>query len=135
MGSICLEDIWRENLVDIQGWSKRAVERVFYSLAPSTSHSYNKVIGRFESFCDNAGYQFPPLGSAAIADFLCDVASTSTRPQSVLRNASAALGHVYRIKGLENVVNSPPVQMLITGLVKSGTTAPMRRSRAMPVQK
>jgi len=52
---------------------------------------------------------FSPNSSSTVADFLCDVAGTSERPQSVLRTASAAIGHVYRGQGTSNVFEVPEI--------------------------
>lgn len=138
MEFVRLEDLWRNTLVNQEKWSESAVNRLTYSLAPSTLHSYNRMIERFAAFCETNDRSnsplFPPDSTATVADFLCTVADASERPSSVLRTASAAIGHVYRGLGHENICAAPEVQMLITGLVKSGTTAPMKRSKVMPVQ-
>lgn len=74
------------------------------------------------------------MESAGLANFLCTIASKSQRPQSVLRTASAAIGHLYKAKGLENIVQDESLQRLITALIKSGTECPMTRSKVMPVE-
>ena len=57
----------------------------------------------------------------------------SQRPQSILRTTSAAIGHLYKAKGLENIAQDESPQRLITALVKSGTECPLTRSKVMPV--
>lgn len=97
--------------------------------------SYDKMIKKFSSYCSSGNLNFPPARTGAIAEFLCDVAKGSQRPNSVLRTASAAIGHVYKGYGLANMVEEPEIQLLITGLVKSGTAAPMQKSKVMPVKR
>jgi len=134
VGVVCLESIWRTRLTRDCCWSSAAVERLVYCLAPSTMHSYNRLVNRFHTFCQNQDIDFPPSSTGAVADFLCKVANGSERPNSVLRTASAAIGHVYKGHGIANVVERPEIQLLITGLVKSGTAIPMKRSKVMPIQ-
>jgi len=134
MEDICLENLWRSDLED-KGWSTESAQRLQFCLAKGTLRSYNVVLSRYSQFCQNHGYTFPPVSTAVLAEFLREVADKSDRPNSVLHTTIAALGHLYTVKGICNVVDSPEIRLLITGLVKSGTIAPMVRSKVMPVQK
>jgi len=92
------------------------------------------MINRFAEYCQENKVTFPPTDTSVVADFLCTVSDKSSRPSSVLGTASAAIGHIYKGMQLPNVMDSPELQMLITGLIKSGTSVPMNRSKVMPVQ-
>lgn len=133
VANLCLEDIWREDLLS-KGWSIEAAERFQFCLAKGTAKSYSNAIGKLAGFCDNHGHMFPPENTAALAEFLRLIADGSDRPNSVLRTALAALGHLYSVKGNRHLIESPEIRLLVTALVKSGTVAPMRRSKVMPVQ-
>ena len=76
---------------------------------------------------------FPPIDVRILAEFLATVAEKLTRPRSVLNTTTAAPGHMYRALELPNVIEGYEIRMFITALVKSGTSVPMLRSKAMPV--
>lgn len=74
------------------------------------------------------------MDAAVIADFLCKLTDGSQRPESVLKNTSAALACLCDGLGVANPLAQPVLHHLKAALIKSGTTAPMRRSKAMPTQ-
>ena len=76
--------------------------------------------------------EFPPIETKYIAEFLCYVSDDSKKPNSVLKVVKSALKSLYKGMGLEDVFDEN-VNDLCTALVKSGTTEPMKRSDAMPV--
>lgn len=115
-------------------WSDRAAAQLAFSLAPSTLHSYNRVLTKLRDFCAEQGQDYPPLRTATVADFLCSLADASNRPRSVLHTAQAALGHMYVGLRLPNVLRVPTLLRLVEALVKSGTALPMSPSRVMPTQ-
>ena len=91
----------------------------------------------FESFCDEKGYNFPPIPEETyiFADYLCSVADRSDRPESLLKKHSAALSCLYYEGiGLSSPIKDPHVQRLITALVKAGTKRPAKRTTVMPVK-
>ena len=133
MANFCLEDIWRTRLTRL-GWSPSAIDRFELSWARGTLRSYNNILLQLYEYCHENDIHFPPVKSAGLANFLCTIANKSQRPQSILRTASAAIGHLYKAKGLENLVQDESLQRLITALVKSGTECPMTRSNVMPVE-
>ena len=132
MGSLCLASMWRQNL-RAQGWSKRATIQLPLCLAPSTLAAYNRCVNKLYKFCCEKKVGFPPVQSDIVADFLCNVADTSEAPRSQLKVMQAALSYLYQVMGKQNPLNTVPVQMLITALIKSGTQQPMTRSKVMPV--
>lgn len=133
MEDLRLESLWALDLQS-KGWSHESAVRVQFCLAKGTIRSYNSVIARFAEYCSKKGCDFPPTGSATLADFLRFVSDKSSRPNSVLHTTIAALGHLYAIKGMRELVECSEIKMLVTGLVKSGTVAPMVRSKVMPIQ-
>lgn len=125
MANLCLEDIWRSRLTRL-GWSPRAIDRFELSWARGTLRSYNNVLLQLYDYCHENDINFPPMKSAGLAKFFCVISSKSHRPQSILRTASAAIGHLYKAEGLENIVHDESLQRLITALIKSGTECPMK---------
>ena len=67
-----------------------------------------------------------------LADFLCELSDGSPRPDSILRNATAALSSMYEAYGLPNPLQNTTLRKLCVALVKSGTTNPSSRTRVMP---
>lgn len=133
MENLCLEDIWRENLLD-KGWSNELINRLDFSLAKGTFTSYNNVLGKLYVFCADKKCLFPPSDTCLLAEFFSDIAKRSTRPSSVLRTSLAAIGHLYKAKEQTNLVEDHFIRLFITGLVKSGTTTPMTKSKVMPIR-
>ena len=89
VADLCLESLWWDGLKG-RGWSETSANRLQFCLARSTIASYNKVILRYEGFCKSQNCAFPPESTAILADFLCETAASSSRPNSVLRTALAA---------------------------------------------
>ena len=132
MANYCLEDIWRSRLTRF-GWAPSAIDRFELSWARGTLRSHNYIILQLYKYCHENDIHFPPVKSAGLANFLCTLANKSQRPQSILRTTSAAIGHLNKAKGLENIAQDESPQRLITALVKSGTECPLTRSKVMPV--
>ena len=128
--TFCLENIWLERLMGMN-WSSRAVERFLYCLAPSTVRSYDKIISKFAIFCDSASITFSPVHSSRIVNFLCEISQSLDRPLSSLQTVWAALRHIYKGFGKENIGDLLEIHSLVKGLVESGTHAPMACSKAM----
>ena len=129
---ICLEGMWQSDLKR-KGWSADCIEKFPFCLAPSTLNSYNGALEKLYVFCKDKGCLFPPIDVRILTEFLAIVEEKLARPRSVLNTTTAALGHMYRALDLPNVVASCEIRMFITALVKSGTSVPMLRSKAMPV--
>ena len=129
---ICLEGMWQSDLKQ-KGWSADCIEKFQYCIAPSTLNSYNGALEKLYVFCKDKSCAFPPIDVRILAEFLATVAEKSARPRSVLNTTTAALGHMYRALDLPNVIERYEIRMFITALVKSGTSVPMLRSKAMPV--
>lgn len=91
------------------------------------------MIFKLQEFCQSRKCVFPPSNHSDLAEFLYLLSTESQRPSSILHTATAALGHVYKIQGLTNIVDTYEIKMLITALIKSGTTLPMKRSKVMPI--
>ena len=128
-----LEDMWSEQTVQ-QQWPNRASQQLVYCLAPSTVTAYNGMLRKLQDFCEKRHILFPPQESKDIALFLCELADNSVAPRSQIKLANAALSHMYKGYGYTNVLGDYHVQLLITALVKSGTSLPMQRSQVMPIE-
>ena len=135
MENIRLADIW-EHTVKRQGWSERAAAQLKFSWAKSTIKQYDRYIKAFESFCDENGHDFPPNADSTFvfADFLCNVADKSERPESLLKMHTAALACLYEGIGSFNPMKDPYIQRLVTALVKAGTKRPAKRTSVMPIK-
>lgn len=87
----------------------------------------------FAEFCNDNNHAFPPCierRSAVIADFLCDKAERSERPESTLTAIMAALGHFFQT--LDS--NPLPVWLhnLKHALIKACSTKAKGRTPIMP---
>ena len=71
--------------------------------------------------------------SALFAEFLCKISDQSERPESLLKMYSAAIGCLYEGLSLPNPMLNNDIQRLITGLIKSGTKRPLKRTEVMPI--
>ena len=126
--------MWRSELAQ-QGWPVACIDRFRYCIASSTLLSYNNALDKLRIFCQDKSVQFPPTEVNILVQFLAQVAERSDRPRSVLNTTTAALGHVYRILRLPILTDNYEIRLFISALVKSGTTAPMLRSKVMPIRK
>ena len=129
-----LAGVWKDTLVK-KHWSFRALSQIKFAWAQSTLKQYDSVCKKLVKFCNSNGYDFPPLQSNVIADFLCYIADSSSKPRSGLNTATASIGNLYSAFGLPNVCANKEILLLVQGLVKAGTTAPMSFSKAMPIGK
>ena len=130
-----MESIWREHLTDI-GWSERAASQIKFCKASTTLRQYNAVVNKFRRFCEDRQLVFPPdsKDSGVFADFMCSVSDQSTRPLSLLKTASAAVGFLYECMNQPNPMHAAELRHLMVALVKSGTTEPAKRTKVMPLQ-
>lgn len=133
MEVICLEDMWCKKLTS-KGWNQRPCVQMPSFLARSTLELYDRCLSKLHQFCVEAGVVFPPTESSVLADFLCYIADSSSRPRGQLVSVSAAIGHCYGALNRDNLMNDRDIRQLVTALVKSGTTAPRIRSKIMPVE-
>lgn len=133
MANLSLEGLWRSDLLD-KGWSVKSASRFQFCLAKVTLRSYNNVIEKLALYCDEQQLTFLPTSNTVIADFQWETADRTVRLNAILRTSIGALGHLYMVKGMPNVMYCPEIKLLVTGLVKSGTLAPIKRSSVMPIQ-
>ena len=133
MDNICLESVWQTRLQQL-GWSDRAATQTVLHWASSTIQLYNRQVVKFRNFCDKSCVCFPPKPeqSSLFADFMCSVADSSVRPESVLRSTSAALSGFYHGLGQHSPMDNSDIQKLISALTKTGTKLPARRTPIMP---
>lgn len=71
--------------------------------------------------------------SGVLASYLCMVADKCQRPESLLKCNVAAIGHYYAACGLPNPIDQD-LRHLVSALTKSGTQAPVRRTKVMPCE-
>lgn len=129
-----MENMWSTRLRCL-GWSLRAAKQSAYSIANSTIQTYNMYANRYIQFCKVREVDFSDnTNIPCIADFLCETADSSDRPESVLHTVSAALSFLFEALGRASPMVHPEIKRLITALIKTGTVRPMKRSRPMPVE-
>jgi hypothetical protein len=95
--------------------------------------TYNRQISKLQQHCTAENISFPPNDTAAIADFLCQVASESDRPKSILNCSTAAMTCLYGAMNKHNPVHTMDISKLLTALVKSQTKIARVKSPVMPV--
>ncbi|MEW8544181.1 MAG: hypothetical protein AB2693_11665 [Candidatus Thiodiazotropha sp.] len=92
-------------------------------------------MNKYIQFCHSNNTEFSDEQQTRIvADFLCVMSDQSQRPESVIKSCAAAINCLFEALGKNSPVNNPDVRRLMSGLIKSGTTAPMKRSQPMPTQ-
>ena len=133
MATVRLENLWKTRLRCL-GWSKRAASQSKHSLAQSTIKTYNNYINKYVEFCQSKNVDFSDENNSnVLADFLCNLSDRSDRPESSVKTCSAALNCMFEAMGKGSPVNDPNIKRLVTGIIKSGTVAPMKRSQPIPI--
>ena len=133
MANLCLESMWSTRLRCL-GWSSRAAKQTIHSLADSTLSNYKNQIRKYVTFCEGKNINFADNTTTAnIAEFLCWLTDHSDRPESVIKTALAAIDLLFYTMGLSSPTKDKDIDRLVTALIKSGTTQPMKRQRPMPI--
>ena len=133
MENISLESLWRSRLSSL-GWSKTAIKRLLKTWAPTTLNTYNKALRKLNTFCLSRGVSVLYVNDNILSEYMCDLAAKKTnRPKSVLSTTNAAIACMKGAMGRSGEM-STDIYKLIDGLIKSGTTNPMNRSKVMPVE-
>ena len=127
-----VESSWERRLA-LEGWSDRARRQFTFAWAESTLHTYNNAIAKLKKFCEDRGITFPPDSPALLADFLCMLCDSSGKPRSALRNAQAAVSHLYVSLNFPDLTKRSSIALLMTALIKSGTRDPLLHTPVMPV--
>ena len=127
------EVMWKQRLLNL-GWSARASDQAALAWAKSTMASYNNADTKFQRFCGLNSVPFPPKmeNSRICADFMCHVADSSARPESLLRTTNAVIGCLYQTLGFQHPLRTAELAALHSVLVKSGTKVPSKRTKVMP---
>ena len=128
-----METVWGHQL-ECLGWSKHTKDIFISSLAKSTRKGYNNLLQKCKQFCEKHNVQYPPVSSEILAEFLHTLSEESKRPSSVLHSAIAALSHVYTALELQDITKHDYIKRLVTGLIKTKTLYPMKKSSVMPIQ-
>ena len=79
--------------------------------------------------------EFPPVNSSDLADYLCFIADSSQRPQSVVNTFVCALKQLFLSQSIHDITKDIHIVRLISAIVKSQTKKPMKRSTVLPVGK
>jgi hypothetical protein len=125
--------MWHRRLANL-GWSKDAIIQMVLCIADSTLRSYNRMLRKFYGFCQSRDAVFPPVDTALVADFICLLGQSSDRPESVIHTFTSMCSMLYSVYDVDNPCDNFLLKKLTTGVIKSGTTKPMCRSKVMPIQ-
>ena len=134
MAPVRLESLWTTRLRCL-GWSKRAAIQSLLSLSQSTIRTYNSYVVKYIEFCEHKNVDFSDESNiSTISEFLSCLAGQSNRPESMLKVTSAAITCLFEALGKHSPMNHPDLKRLVSGIVKSGTSVPMQRTKPMPIQ-
>ena len=70
---------------------------------------------------------------SALADYLCQTADASRRPESCIKSVLAAISFYFEGLGKSSPTYNSDIKRLTTALIKSGTAQPMLRQKPMPI--
>ena len=132
MENLCLEDFWSSCLKK-ENWSDQTILRFLGLWAPSTWFSYNCYFNQFVDFCAQNQCKLDRIPQCKVAEFFLSLAQASTRPRAVLTMSAAATSSFYKSQKLESTINED-MYRLLDGLVKTCTSATMKRTPVMPMQ-
>lgn len=91
-------------------------------------------MNKYVDLCKQRGVNYSDESNIAIlADFLCKIADSSKRPDSLLKGTLAAISFLFESMGKSSPSHNPDIKRLVTALTKSGTTRAMIRQRPMPI--
>ncbi|KAH3807973.1 hypothetical protein DPMN_136321 [Dreissena polymorpha] len=111
-----------------------AAKQTVLSLADSTLSLYKGQIRKYLKFCEEKQVNFADNSSSAItADFLCHLADSSERPETLIKTTLTAVDLLLYTMGLDSPTRDRDVDKLVTALMKSSTKQPMKRQRPLPV--
>ena len=88
-----------------------------------------------QNVCEKMGKPFPPNNSATLADCLLNIVSVSERPSSMINCILAAMAHIYKLLGKNDITNDIFVKQFAVGIVKSMTKNHRNKSNVMPIEK
>ena len=133
MALTCLEGVWAERLQK-EGFSARVIAQFPLCWAESTRQTYNRQLQRLEEFCDKRGRSLYGIDAVTVAEFLASITDASMRPESAIKNTSAAIAAFCEAAAIPNPLSSFIMSHYKSALIKSGTKAPMAPSKAMPIE-
>ena len=133
MGGTGLADLW-EGKLKSEGWSPKAIKQSEAALATSTRRAYDNALNRCKIFLCEKGVEYPPQKTGDLAEYICHLAETASRPQSVVNTFLSALKQVFRAKGLPDISENHTIKRLVTAVTKSQTEKAMTRSTVLPVK-
>ncbi len=126
-----MESVWKDRLKR-QSWSESAIQSFVNQWAPSTRRQYNSQINWFRSYLQQRSICVLSVQESQFVSFLEHVASTSSRPKTVLSSMLTAINHFYKGLGCKSPV-SDNVRHFVKALVKSATAVPIAHSTVFPV--
>ena len=87
-----------------------------------------------EAFLQKSGASLFDVTEGDIAEYFCQLVSSSPHPKLVLNTTAAAITWFCEAAGIENII-SQDLSKLIVSLVKSSTLQPMLKSKVMPLKR
>ena len=132
--TIRLETLWTTRLRCL-GWSKYAAIQSLLSLSQSTIKTYNSYILKYIEFCESKDTDFSDENNiSVISEFLSCLGNQSNRPESAIKVTSEAITCLFEALGKQSSMHHTDLKRLVSGIVKSGTSLPMQRTKPMPIQ-
>lgn len=127
-----LADLW-ESRLKFDGWSSKAIKQSEAALATSTRKAYDNALNKYRIFSAEKGLEYPPRKTSELAEYICLLAETTTRPQSIVNTFLSALKQALRAKGLPDITGNDTISRLVTAVTKS-QQRPMTKSTVLPVK-
>lgn len=127
-----LADLW-ESRLKFDGWSSKAIKQSEAALATSTRKAYDNALNKYMIFSAEKGLEYPPRKSSELAEYICHLAESTTRPQSIVNTFLSALKQALRAKGLPDITGNDTISRLVTAVTKS-QQRPMTKSTVLPVK-
>ena len=127
---LCLADTWRCRLRS-RHWSEPCIDRFMRNWAPSTISIYSKKVTHFIEYCEKYEQSPTSVSSGTVTSYLLHLTENSVRPKSTLTVTTAALNAFFRASGVTSPIDDE-IYDLVNGLIKSGTSQPLMRSKVMP---
>ena len=127
---IRLESLWKGKLRG-KGWSEVGIQFAILKWSPSTLLTYNGQLQKYLKFMLDRGIdpQFP--SKKLLIDYMVQVSKNSDRPRSIMATNSVALSCYFDALDQLSPINAD-VRKCMEGIVKGGTTKPMKKSSVMP---
>jgi integrase len=123
-----IQDFWRHASKD---WTQSSQEILVAGL--KNPRGYNHYLKKYLDFCAEKNQYAVPGEVKTVADFLDTITRSSDRPESIIKQARAAIATVHRDLHLENPTESPLLARFVNALILQRTKRPMKSATPVPI--